>query len=104
MENRRSYLANVQDEPRLWVARLLRSRRRDSHGRWLWRLVRPFVSQTLSKVVVKPAIKQKQGMDESWNLDALATRQCDCRARRSRKIERTPIAYRRNVTDKMMAL
>src|SRR5438552_18365745 len=34
-------LPNVKDEPRLWLARLLRSRRRDSHGRWLWRLVRP---------------------------------------------------------------
>src|SRR5262249_54985368 len=32
-------LPNVQDEPRLWLARLLRSRRRDGHGRWLWRLV-----------------------------------------------------------------
>ena len=47
---------NVKDEPRPWPARLLRyeieqsfsafdltyvSRRRDGHGRWLWRLVRP---------------------------------------------------------------
>ena len=34
---------NVKDEPRLWLARLLRSRRRDRHGRWLWRLVRRLV-------------------------------------------------------------
>src|ERR1041385_8926415 len=36
-------LPNVKDEPRLWLARLLRSRRRDRHGRWLWRLVRPIL-------------------------------------------------------------
>ena len=34
------YLANDIDEPRLRLARLLPCRRRDSRGRWLWRLVR----------------------------------------------------------------
>jgi len=34
-------LPNVTDEPRLWLARRLRSRWRDSHRRWIWRLVRP---------------------------------------------------------------
>ena len=34
------YFAEREDEPRLWLARLLRSRRRDRHGRWLHRLGR----------------------------------------------------------------
>jgi hypothetical protein len=38
---RSSYLPNDIDEPRLRLARLLPRRRRDSRGRWLWRLVRP---------------------------------------------------------------
>jgi hypothetical protein len=33
-------LPNDTDEPRLRLARLLPRRRRDSRGRWLWRLVR----------------------------------------------------------------
>jgi hypothetical protein len=37
-----SSLPNVKDEPRLRLARLLRSRRRDRRRRWLWRLVRLF--------------------------------------------------------------
>ena len=33
------FLANVKNEPLPMLARLLRSRRRDSMGNWLWRLV-----------------------------------------------------------------
>ncbi len=36
------FLPNDQEEPRLRLPRLLRSRRRDRHGRWLRRLVRLF--------------------------------------------------------------
>ena len=41
----RSYINDI-DEPRLRLARLLPRRRRDSRGRWLWRLVRLRFHQT----------------------------------------------------------
>jgi len=37
------FMPNVKDEPRLWLARFLPSRKSASHRRWLYRLVRRYV-------------------------------------------------------------
>src|SRR5437773_1119420 len=72
----RGFPANVKDEPRLWLARLLRSRRRDGHGRWLWRLVRLFFG----------------GLDELFEVsNDLAHRNLRCPGGNSPGILRNPI-------------